>query len=210
MKLTKLEHSGIILEKDGQKLVFDPVEFVNQLPELQNVAAVIITHKHFNHLQMDALQKIMATNPEAKIVGPEDLTVEFPQFITAKNGDELEINGFRLHFSGHDHGLVFGGVMPCQNLGVIVDGCVMNPGDSFDQPAVENADVLLVPEVAPWWNVADCTKFITEIKPKIAIPVHDALLSPFGKQVFDGGLKATCEKVGANWVPLKPGDSLEI
>lgn len=34
MQITKLEHSGMIVEKDGKKLVFDPVEFAETLPEL--------------------------------------------------------------------------------------------------------------------------------------------------------------------------------
>lgn len=37
MKLTKLEHFGCVIEKDGLKVVCDPVEFETILPELNNV-----------------------------------------------------------------------------------------------------------------------------------------------------------------------------
>ena len=63
MKITKLEHSGMILEKNGRKIVFDPVEFENKLPELDNVVAVVITHKHGDHLQVEKLNEIVAKNP---------------------------------------------------------------------------------------------------------------------------------------------------
>ena len=49
MKITKLEHSGLVIEKDGQNLVFDPVEFTGIIPKIENVAAVVITHKHGDH-----------------------------------------------------------------------------------------------------------------------------------------------------------------
>jgi len=34
MKITKLEHSGIIIEKDGKRVVFDPVEINGKIPKL--------------------------------------------------------------------------------------------------------------------------------------------------------------------------------
>ena len=51
MKITKLEHSGIIIEKDGKRVVFDPVEIRGKIPKLENVVAIVITHKHGDHLQ---------------------------------------------------------------------------------------------------------------------------------------------------------------
>lgn len=211
MKVTKLEHSGIVLEKAGHKLIFDPVEFDAKLPELSAVAAVIITHKHFDHFQKEQIEKILASNPEAKVIGPSDLAAELPQLIVAKAGDELELDGFQLQFFGRDHSLVFGGVMPCENLGVVVDDRVVNAGDSFDRPKIEHeVDLLFVPEAAPWWNVDECTKFISDLHPKYATPVHDALLSPLGQQVFGGGLKATCEKNHVQWLDLGVGESVEI
>lgn len=211
MKVTKLEHSGLTLEKDGKQLVFDPVEFTTKLPAMSNVVAIIMTHKHFDHFQKDQLAKILAENPDAKVIGPSDLAAEVPELLIAQAGDEHELSGFKLKFFGHDHGLVFGGVMPCENLGVIVDERIVNAGDSFDQPKLEHAiDLLLVPEAAPWWHVDQCVQFITELQPKIAIPTHDALLSGFGKQVFGGGIQATCEKIGTKWLDLKPGESIEI
>jgi len=72
MKLMKLEHSGIVLEKGGKKLVFDPVEFAATLPEFDNVAAIIITHAHNDHLQPERISAILDRNPGAKIFAPED------------------------------------------------------------------------------------------------------------------------------------------
>ena len=55
MKFTKLEHSGCVVEKDGLKIVCDPVEFERGLPDLENVAANINTHKQGDHLQLEKL-----------------------------------------------------------------------------------------------------------------------------------------------------------
>lgn len=78
MKLTKLEHSGIILEKNMQKLVFDPVEFVDELPELDNVVAIVITHKHGDHFQPENVMAILDRNPEARLFVPSDAASELP------------------------------------------------------------------------------------------------------------------------------------
>ena len=59
MKITKLEHSGVTIEKDGKVLVFDPVEIMEKLPDFENVVAVIITHKHGDHYQLDKITEIL-------------------------------------------------------------------------------------------------------------------------------------------------------
>ena len=67
MKITKLEHSGIIIEKDEKQIVFDPVEFEDKILRLENVVAIIITHKHSDHLQPEVIAKIRNDNPPVKI-----------------------------------------------------------------------------------------------------------------------------------------------
>lgn len=68
MKLTKLEHSGLLIEENGVRIVCDPVEFEYKLPELNNIAAIIITHKHNDHYQPEILQRIVADNPDVRIL----------------------------------------------------------------------------------------------------------------------------------------------
>lgn len=237
MKLTKLEHSGIVLEKGGKKLVFDPVEFAATLPELDQVVAIVITHMHSDHLQPERLAAILDRNPGAKIFAPADaaeavlnalgtadVTVVAGGGEVFVGGDEVAIGeneavegfvgereGFKLEFFGKDHASVMAGKVPCQNIGVVVDGKLTNPGDSFDLLEMNGAvETLLVPEVAPWAKISETTEFIKLAKPQIVVPVHDGLLSEMGKTIYDNLLRAACEGMGAKFAPLGIGESIEI
>ncbi len=209
MKITKLEHSGIVIEKAGKLLVFDPVEFTEKLPELKNVVAIIITHKHSDHLQPEILTKILMGNPGAKILTTGDTGTLIKDTITMKSGDHYEIGGFSLDFFGGNHAAIIPEQIPCENIGVVVDGAIVNPGDSFDLPDVR-AKVLFVPIAAPWLKIVESMAFIEKIKPEIAIPVHDALLSELGEAISNNCVRKACDDVMANLTELKPGESIEF
>lgn len=211
MQVTKLEHSGVILEKDGKKIVFDPVEFVETLPDLTNVSAIIITHVHGDHLQPEKVQAILDLNPSARVIAPEDAAGSLPNATLVAGGDELEIDGFNLKFFGKDHASVVAGKVPCDNIGVVVDDKLTNPGDSFDLSDLDGtAEALLLPEVAPWTKISETLEFMKIAKPKFVIPVHDGLLSPMGKKIYDNLLRAACVESGFEFVPLGIGESVDI
>lgn len=217
MKLTKLEHSGVVLEKDGAKLVFDPVEFAASLPALEQVAAIVITHVHSDHLQSERITAILDRNPEAKIFAPADAAEAILNALgavdvtTVAAGDTAEVGGFRLEFFGKDHASITAGKVPCQNIGVVVDGKLTNPGDSFDLLELNGAvETLLVPEVAPWEKISETMEFIKLAKPRVAVPVHDGLLSEMGKTIYDNSLRGACEAIGTEFAPLGIGESIEI
>lgn len=211
MKFTKLEHSGCVVEKDGQKVICDPVEFMDELPELENVAAVVITHKHGDHLQLEKLMKIIERNPEVRILTTSDTVSEVPHAEIVRNGDVIGAGGFRLRFFGKDHAAIIDGVVPCENIGVVIDEKVVNPGDSFDIPDdLENPEVLLVPSAAPWCKVAEGMNYIQAVRPQIAVPVHNAVLSELGNGFNNNWLKSACEKIGADFRALKNNEGMEV
>lgn len=207
MEITKLEHSGIVIEKDGERIVFDPVEFNKTIPRLNNVIAVIITHKHSDHLQIEVIKKIIRDNSDAKIITTSDATSFIEDSIIAKAGESYEIGGFKLDFFGKNHAAIIPGQIPCENIGVVVNGSVMNPGDSFDYSDI-GAKVLFVPISAPWLKIAESMDFVDKVKPRIVIPVHDALLSDLGKSINDNWMKKACDKAGAEYRDLSFGENV--
>lgn len=209
MKITKLEHSGLIIEKDEKRIVFDPSEFTSRLPKIDNVVAIVITHKHGDHLQPNVLARIINDNPDAKIFTTRDAAPLIEKAIIVKAGDAQELGGFRLDFFGKDHAAVIQGQIPCENIGVVVDGRIVNPGDSFELPNIQT-DVLFVAISAPWLKIAESMGYVESAKPKIVIPVHNALLSEFGESINGSCMKGACDNVGAEYKELKPGESMII
>ena len=211
MKVTKLEHSGMILEKSGKKLVFDPVEIEATLPEVDDVVAIIITHKHGDHLQLENLQKILARNTEAKLLVAHDVELDLPNVQIAQPGAELGIAGFSLQIFGNNHAEIDPGNVPCANIGVVVDGAFVNPGDSFDLPVLpERIKLLCVPSAAPWCRLSESMAYLAKAQPEKAMPVHNAVLSKFGNQVCNNWLSQCAEQNGIEFLPLEIGESVEI
>lgn len=209
MKITKLEHSGIVIEKNGENLIFDPVEFTEKLPSFLNVVAIILTHKHSDHLQPGVISRILVDNPEAKIFTTEDTSSAINNAIVVKAGDSCNAGGFKLDFFGKDHAAIISGQVPCENIGVVVDEKVVNSGDSFDLPDTK-PEVLLVPIAAPWSKVSESIDFVKKAKPGVAIPVHDAVLSELGKKFNNNWVSKACDEVGVKLVILEPNSSVDL
>ncbi len=211
MKLTKFDHSCIVVEKEGRRVVCDPVEFTTPLPELDNVVAIIVTHGHGDHLQPERVSALLARNPEAQILTVADAVEEFDQATAVKAGDSINLGGFALRFFGKDHGEIIDGEVPCDNIGVVIDEMIVNPGDSFDIPEdIDSPEVLLVPSVAPWCKVNESMAYIEAARPKIVLPVHNALLSEFGNGVYNNWLRRACEEAGGEFAPLSSGESIDL
>lgn len=209
MKITKLEHSGLVVENDGALVVCDPVEITEALPALENVKAVVITHKHSDHFQPDVLAKIRANNPDAKIFTTEENVANISGATAVVDGDIVNIEGFDLRFFGANHAAILPGVIPCQNIGVVINGAIANPGDSFDLPP-EKVDFLCVPISAPWCKVPESLEYLKSVRPKYAIAFHDAILSEFGSMISNNWLKSTSADLRVDYRVLKPGESMVI
>lgn len=211
MKIIKLDHSCLIINKDEHNLLIDPVEFNTKIPDITNLDAIIITHKHADHFQTEVLEKILSAHPNAELFIAEDMVDEInrPAKIT-NSGENVQVGEFKLSFFGHDHAPIVDGVSPCRNFGVIIDDCFVNPGDSFDDPKVDNPKALFVAISAPWLKVEEAMRYISAVKPQKVIPVHDALLSPLGHKITDNWIKKSCDENGAEYLILNPGESAEI
>lgn len=209
MKITKLEHSGIAFEQSGKTLLCDPVEIQAKLPVFNNVVAIIITHEHGDHFQPEVVARILSQNPNAQIFTTADNSENLPQATIASAGDEFTIENFRLKFFGKDHAPILDGQVPCQNLGVVIDDQIVNPSDSFDSPNLPSPEVLFVALSAPWCKIQEILNYIATIKPQKVIPIHDAVLSDFGKQVNNNWIQNFCEESNIEFHALSLGQHLE-
>lgn len=195
MQLTKYEHACFTVEKDNQLLVVDPGEWSSDFISPSNVVAIVITHDHGDHFDHEQLEAIIDENPDAVIVGPETVTsqIEVFQTKTVQPGDSLDIGPFHLEFFGGTHAVIHPSIPAAVNIGILINDLLYYPGDSFVLPG-RPVDTLALPVAAPWLKISEAMDFLTQIRPRLAFPTHDAVLSQIGKELVDGRLNATAQE----------------
>ena len=209
MKITKYEHSCISIEENGKLLIIDPVEFNNTLPEFTNVAAIVVTHSHSDHCSPEVVSKIKLSNPNAQIFTTVEAMSSLSGAYAVEAGNIQDVEGFHLEFFGKDHACIFEGRVPCSNIGVIVNGVVAHPGDSFDLPP-STPTILMAPLDAPWCKVQETVSYIEQVRPQLVIPIHDAVLSDLGKTFDINNIKSITDQDGIQVIPLNPNDDFTI
>jgi L-ascorbate metabolism protein UlaG (beta-lactamase superfamily) len=207
MRLTRYTHACVRLEQDGSVLVIDPGTF-SEREALAGAHAVLITHEHADHLDADALREACAADPELRVYTNAELAPRLAGLpVTAVAvGEEFAAAGFGVRAFGGEHAEIYGGLPGIANLGYLVEEAVYHPGDSF---AVPDAPVraLLVPVSAPWLKIAESIGLVRAVKPELAVPIHDALLTKVGAGLADNWVT---NHGNAEYRRLAPGESMEL
>lgn len=210
MKVTKYEHATQILSIGDDTLVIDPGVFLSAV-DFGNVAAVVITHEHQDHWTPDQLARILDKNPQAPIYGPGGVKAAAGGFdvTEVKAGDTVEAGPFTLTFFGEKHAVIHESVPVIDNVGVLVNGEIYYPGDSFTIPDVE-VPTLAAPIGAPWLKIGEAMDFVLAVKPKRAYYVHDMTLSAAGRKMHSDRLEWATEQNGGVFTPLDITESLDV
>lgn len=213
MKLTKYEHSCVVLEDKGQKLVIDPGAFTQSLKDFSNIVALVITHEHPDHFDLAHIEQITRENPDVLIFVPEGLDLKFDDTMggvvhAVSAGDEYEVAPFDLKFFGGQHALVHKTLPRPANIGLLINKTVYYPGDSFDQPDIQ-PKILLAPVSAPWLKIGETIDFVDAVKPKVCIPTHNALNSEIANSLTETWLQGVCEKHHIDFKHLSPGSTID-
>jgi len=187
MKITKYIHSCLLLEHEGEQLLFDPGKFSfaekRVSPEtFRNVSTVVITHQHPDHLDVDALREIvrlsgatvLSTQEVADMLAPQGLQVQ-----VVEEG-ELEVGSFRLEAVAVPHEPILDSELP-QMLAFFINGKVLNPADSFSPilQKFKRAEVLILPVMAPFLTELRVAEFVRQLEPQQLVPVHDGYAKDF-------------------------------
>jgi hypothetical protein len=85
------------------------------------------------------------------------------------------------------------------NVGYLVGGRLFHPGDALTEPGAP-VELLAVPAGAPWLKLADAIDYLRRIGPRVAVPVHEKVLSELGIRAHYGQL----EQLGG------PGTSFQV
>jgi L-ascorbate metabolism protein UlaG (beta-lactamase superfamily) len=183
MRITKFAHSCVRLEKDGAALVIDPGGFT-EAAALDGADAVLITHEHADHLDVEKLADALGRRPSITVHTHPDVVGKLGALqgvVTAVNsGEEFSAAGFAIRAYGGWHADIHPEIPRVPNLGFLVEESVYHPGDSFDVPAGATVDTLFVPISAPWLKVSESVEFLRAVAPRRAFALHDGLWNAAG------------------------------
>jgi L-ascorbate metabolism protein UlaG (beta-lactamase superfamily) len=212
MKLTKMEHSALLVELGGQKLFVDPGSFTTALTETAGTVAVVITHEHADHWTPEQLDRILAMSPDAVIYAPAGVAAAAADYdiTVVKAGDTVEAGPFTLRFFGGTHAVIHPSIPVVDNLGVLINNELYYAGDSFVVPEGVEVGTLAVPAGAPWLKISEVIDYILAVKPKRSFPVHEMLLSRAGKDMSNGRIKTATEQNGGEFFAIEPHESLDL
>jgi L-ascorbate metabolism protein UlaG (beta-lactamase superfamily) len=218
MKLTKYTHACVRLEKDGRVLVFDPGTFSETDQALAGADAVLITHEHGDHVDVDAVAAALQANTALELFAPEAVAGTLrgkaadagSRIHTVAPGEDFEAAGFSIRTFGGQHALIHPQIPVVANVGYLVDANVYHPGDSFAIPDGVDVRTLLVPIHAPWNKVGEVVDFVIGVRAPVAFPIHDALLNDTGRGLVEGHVTRIGAKYGSEYRHLSSGDSVEV
>ncbi|MFB9235176.1 MBL fold metallo-hydrolase [Plantactinospora siamensis] len=205
MRLTKYSHSCLRVEHDGGVLVIDPGIFAEPAA-LEGADAVLITHEHPDHLDVDAIGAAAGRRPGLAAYGHESVLAKLTGADVTTTpvaaGEEFTAAGVPVRAYGGQHAVIHPDIPRLVNLSYLLDDRVYHPGDSFAVPADTPVDTLFVPVHAPWLKLSEAVDFVRAVAPRRAFALHDGLLNEAGLNFTNANMArlARCD-----YARLEPG-----
>lgn len=212
MTITKLGHCCLLIEIRGIRFLTDPGAYTTAQNTVTGIHYIVISHEHTDHLHIESLKKVLANNPDAKVVCNSGVGAHLDResipYTLIEDGVTLELSGVTLAGHGSTHAPIYKDYEQVENTGIMFDGKLFNPGDSFHNPGCP-VDILALPVTGPWCTIAHAINYALEIKPRIAFPVHDGnLVRTTGITVRLPGIELP--KAGITFTALEIGKATDL
>ncbi|HEY0964774.1 MAG TPA: MBL fold metallo-hydrolase [Candidatus Paceibacterota bacterium] len=213
MKLTKYGHCCLLIEVNNKRILTDPGKFSDGFGELTGIDLIVITHEHADHFHSAAVIHILEKNPQAQVVTNSSvgkLLAELGVTHEVLEGDTTgECAGVALHAIDGRHAEIYEDFGQVQNTGFMIEHTFFYPGDAYIVPS-EKVEILALPVAGPWCKVSEALRYGLDVKPQLAIPVHDAVLSEEGKNVVYPFFNRMLGEAGITFTPLTHGETKEF
>lgn len=197
MNLTHFGHACVLAAFEtpagGTRLLLDPGTYATGFEEAHDLDAILITHEHPDHLDMDRLSALVKVNPGVRLIadpgasarlGPAGIDHE-----AVSPGDAFTVKGVSVAVMGGEHAVIHPQLPRVSNNAYLIDGRLLHPGDALVVPPGP-IDVLLVPVGGPWMKISEGIDYLREVAPSTAVPIHQAGLADAHQQLHHQLLRA--------------------
>jgi len=209
MKITKYGHSCVRVQDGAADILLDPGTFSAGFEDLTGLTAVLVTHQHPDHLDRDRLPAVLAANPGVSVYADEGTAQQLAESgvdaTAVHSGDQLDV-GTPVRVVGRDHAVIHVDIPVIPNVGYLIGGRLLHPGDSLTVPE-SDVEILAVPASAPWMAVKEAVEFFRAVNPAVAFPIHEKLLV---NPAMVYGLLSRLGPPDARWIELDDGHTEEL
>ncbi|MEU9128632.1 MBL fold metallo-hydrolase [Kitasatospora sp. NPDC048540] len=212
MRLTKLGHACVRIERGGSTVVIDPGMFTED-DAVRGADAVLITHEHFDHFAEDRLRAAVAADPGLRIFTNRAVAGRLEgigaHVTVVGEGDAFEIDGLEVSVHGEWHAEIHPDIPRVGNIGFLLGGSLFHPGDALTLPP-HPVETLLLPIAGPWTKVSELIDYVREAGPSRALAIHEAVLSDVGRMVHGRLLGESGPGTGAELTQLGVGEGVDL
>jgi L-ascorbate metabolism protein UlaG (beta-lactamase superfamily) len=209
MTITKYGHSCLLVEIDGTFILTDPGKW-NSMPTAKPIDAILITHEHADHCDIEQIKSIQKENPDVTIITHaavgkllEDVGITYTNL---EPGNTTEIKGVSIESFGGDHAIVYGTVSPCRNTGYLIDGKLFAPGDALHDIPGKQIEVLALPCGGPWMRLSEAIDYAKQLNPKVVFPIHDAIYTEvYRSDLIPRIVGGNLESAGITFIDMAAG-----
>lgn len=211
MRITKFGHSCLFVEEGSARILIDPGVWSLVPEDIENVHAVLITHEHQDHLDIERLQKVLLSNPQAVVYTNRGVGLKLKEanisFQLLEDGQVASVAEINVEAFGKDHAIIYPSLQHWDNTGFLINNKLFHPGDSLYIPP-KSVEVLALPVCAPWSKISEVIDYAKAVKPKKAFPIHDAMLKI--TTGFHKMPETLLPPENIEWVVIEEGKSIEL
>ncbi len=217
MEMTKFGHACVRITDGDRRLAIDPGVFTDVAQALADLDAVLITHEHADHLDVDQVAAVAGQNPALRIWAPQSVADQLAgnpvlsdRVSAVGPGQSFIAGGLQVRTYGGQHALIHSSIPVISNVGYLVGDAVYHPGDSYVVPNAA-VEAVLVPINAPWSKLAEAMDFTTAVRAPRAFQIHDGLLNDVGRGFYESQLGRIGEFYGVTrFRHLDAGESVSL
>ncbi len=214
MRVTHLGHACLLVETADRRVLIDPGSFSRGFEQLTGLDAILVTHNHADHFDPERVADLVRANPSTPVhtdpLTAQKLREEGLAAVPTRQGEPFEVGDVTVTPVGELHAFNHEAMPRIPNVGLVLraDGepSLFHPGDAYDgEPGP--VDVLAHPLNAPWAASRDSIAFVGRIAPKVFIPIHDALLSDVGRDMYAAHVRNLSGVEGLEYSDLRDDES---
>jgi L-ascorbate metabolism protein UlaG (beta-lactamase superfamily) len=180
VRAQKFGHACLLVDEGDARVLLDPGTFSRGFEGLRGLTAVLVTHQHPDHLDLERIVPLLTANPDARVYADEASAAKLDELglspVVARAGEHFDADGLAVEVIGTEHAVIHPDIPVIPNVGYLLGGRVFHPGDAFTVPD-RPVEVLAVPTAAPWLKIREAVDYLREVAPRTAIPIHEAVAS---------------------------------